>query len=360
MKKNILHLITSLNIGGTERILEDIIIGTKNNFNHSVGYIKEYGPVGEALTAAGVSIVQLPSFLRIIKYIKRLKPNIIHTHLYRANILGRVAGRICKIPVISSRQSTDTWRNRHQVFLDRITSRWCSKIIANSKNVADLMVLDEKVPYENIEVVYSGVSDDWFVNEAPDKDGKVIGFVGRLHTEKGADLLPEFAKLIKKKCPQVKIKIAGGGPLKDELKKNLTESGMSTADCSLLGWLKEDELKKFYDSITLLVLLSRLESFPRVLIEAGARGVPAAAPDIGGISEFVEDGKTGFLYEALNMREASDKVALFYKNNKIIKMRQKVLKKSKEFTIERMLTSLEEIYHKITQAKKNRVEGRGV
>ncbi len=108
-----------------------------------------------------------------------------------------------------------------------------------------------------------------------------------------------------------------------------------------------NELKKFYDSISLLILLSREESFPRVLIEAGARGVPAVAPDIGGISEFVKTDDTGFLYEVLNMKEASDKVVLFYKNNKIIKMQQKVLNTSKNFTREKMLKSLEEVYRKV-------------
>ena len=121
------------------------------------------------------------------------------------------------------------------------------------------MVLDEKVPYEKIEIVYSGVSNDWFVNEVPDKYGMVIGFVGRLHCEKGADLLPEFAGKIKKTAPQVEIKIAGGGHLEAELRKNLPEN------CSLLGWMKEDELKNFYGSIDVLVLLSLLQCFLRVL-----------------------------------------------------------------------------------------------
>lgn len=349
MKKNIFHLITSLNIGGTERFLEDVITGTKNNFNHSVSYIKEYGFVGESLAAGGISIVQLPSFLRIIKYIKKLKPDIIHTHLYRANILGRIAGRICKIPVISSRRSTDTWRNRRQVFWDRITSKWCSKIITNSKNVADLMVLDEKVPYEKIEVVYNGISDNGFVSEAPDKYGMVIGFVGRLHREKGADLLPEFAGMVKKKIPQVEIKIAGGGPLEDELRKNLPEN------CSLLGWMKEDELKSFYDSIDVLILLSRLESFPRVLIEAGARGVPSVAPDIGGVAEFIENNKTGYLYELLNIDNAAKKVIKYLSKERKYRHEicRNVIEKSRQFSLSTMIKKINAIYQKEMKKKES-------
>lgn len=342
-KKIVLHLITSLNIGGTERFLQDLVLGSRKDYIHKVGYLKECGSIGEALKRQGMEVVKLVGFRDINKYLKELNPALIHTHLYRANIIGRIIGKINGIPVVSSRRSTDTWRKWHFVLLDVLTARLCKRIISNSENVAKLMVNREMVPENKIDVVYVGIPTGWFTDKIEEKVKGAVGFVGRLHSEKGADLLPKFADMLNVIFPEIKIKIAGGGELYDNLYKKIPEN------CSMLGWLEGDALKKFYDSIDILVLLSRLESFPRVLIEAGARGIPAVAPDIGGITEFVRDGVNGYIYKKGDIEEAAKKIFIHMNKNayKKKKMSVEVLKTARSFTKEKTIREIIEIYDKI-------------
>ncbi len=337
MKKKIFHLITSLNIGGTERFVEDVILGTGDRYEHHIGVIKDYGIIGQTLLKKGVIVVKVPGIFRIIKYIREFQPEIIHTHLYRANITGRIAGKILNVDVVSSRRSTDTWRKWYHVLLDNITSCWSRKIVVNSKCVADLLITSEKIVPENIEIIYTGIHDNWFIEAAAKDIKNTIGFVGRLHPEKGADFLPEVAAILKSRYPYMKVKIVGDGKLKGFLKKNLPDN------CELAGWLDETGLRRFYDSVDLIVLLSRLESFPRVILEAGSRGIPAVAPDIGGIKEFIVDGITGLLYEKGDIVEACSKIDSFYRNTES-NMSGKVLEAARLYQRKNMLSRIEKLY----------------
>lgn len=340
-KKRIFHLITSLNIGGTEHILQNIISGTRNNYKHYVGYIKEYGEIGKNLVSSGIPVEFLPSIFKIIEHVRRIKPAIIHTHLYRANILGRIVGKVCGIPVISSQQSIDLWRKWYHIKLDALTARWCSKIVANSVYTSKLIEEQEKIASEKIEVVYAGLAEDWYIKENLYKKEKIIGFVGRLHTEKGADLIPEFANKLYKNDNKIKIKIVSGGPLDQYLADNIP------GNCEMLGWIEENNLKQFYDSIDVLILLSREESFPMVILEAAARGVPAIAPDVGGIREFVVEGKTGFLFKKGDLNEACEKVVRYLNSNRK-GIAENVLNRARQFPKEKMIRQILDIYRSIT------------
>jgi len=342
----ILHYTTSLNIGGTESFVYDIVSSTKDTYENHIVYIKKEGEIGRRLRKQGFEVNQASSFFKLIKYIKKYKPDIIHTYLYRANIAGRVAGRLCGVPVVSSRRSTDTWRKFHLVLLDMITSKFCAKIIVNSAAVSELLVKKEHVPSEKVELVYIGIPEDWFGGHVTENIKHAAGFVGRLHREKGADFLPEFAKEVMAKNSGIKIKIAGDGELKNCLKENLPDN------CELAGWVRGAELKKFYDSVDMIFLLSRMESMPRVLAEAGARGVFAIAPDVGGVSEFIEHGQTGFLYSPLDISQAAElMVSLYNSPEKIKKIRRHVYKRAADYTKEKMIKEVSAIYNSINEGR---------
>ncbi len=344
-RETVFHLITSLNIGETENFLKDVVLKTQDNFNHVVGYIKELGAVGKELKKKGVKVVPLPSFFKIMSFIKKLQPAFIHTHLYRANILGRLAGMWLNIPVISSQQSIDAWKKWYHVQLDAITGSSCKKIIANSEYTAKLIEQREGISSFKTEVVYMGIPDD-FAGEELSEEREItqkIGFVGRLHEEKGADLLIELARILKAKQEPFELKIAGDGPLKEKLEKELPDNA------NLLGWKEGDKLKEFYRSVDLLVLTSREESLPRVLIESAAFGRPTVAPNIAGIPEFITGGETGFLYEKGNIPEAFTKIQKFYElDDSERKEISKNLKESlKDFSISEKINRISGIYEDI-------------
>nr|MDA3793542.1 glycosyltransferase family 4 protein [Elusimicrobiota bacterium] len=324
--------------------VEDIVTTDKSKYHHTVAYIKEFGETGERIKKAGVEVVKLSSFLKILKYVKNKQPDIIHTHLFRANILGRIAGKLTSVSVVSSRQSTDTWRKWYHKSADIWTARYCKAIIANSKKVKELMIKKEKVPPEKIKVVYIGISKIWFKTVTDKKrGGNTIGFVGRLHPEKGADLIPDFAaKLNAATGKSINIKIAGGGKLEDYLKERVP------SNVYLTGWKSGKELMEFYDSVDLLFMLSRMESIPRVIIEAGARKLPAVAPDLGGIGEIIKDGKNGFLYGPGEMDEAVSKITGYLKHPDP-SVSEDIYKTAAQFTVPKTVKEIIEIYNSLNQ-----------
>ncbi|MFW6133965.1 MAG: glycosyltransferase [Elusimicrobiota bacterium] len=346
-KPKIFHYITSLNIGGTERFLQDVIKETSRDYEHEVGYIKVLGKIGKELLESGVSVRKLDSIRKIYKHLKEIKPDLIHTHLYRANIMGRFAGKLAGIPVVSSQRSIDLWKNKLYILMDRFTAGWCNKVIANSHYACRIIENREKIPVEKIELIYTGLDSNWYVDDAEFRKTNNIGFVGRLHPHKGADLLCDFARDLKQSYPEISIKIVGEGPLENEMKEDLS------SNAEIVGRVEGEELKRFYDNIDLILILSREESFPRVILEAASRGVPAVSADVGGISEFISEGETGYLFPPQDIKEAVKKLNDYFNKDDISKkiIAENVLNKSRQFSKEYMIEKMIKVYEEQLQSK---------
>ncbi|HCJ65944.1 MAG TPA: hypothetical protein DHV62_01105, partial [Elusimicrobia bacterium] len=155
MKPKILHLITSLNIGGTERNLLTILQFLKEKYDFSVVYLKERGKIAEEIEKLGIPLFKF-NFFSLYKYLRKNEINILHTHLYRANILGRIVGKIVRPRqiIISSQRAIDAWKKFYHVWLDSFTAQFCDLIIANSLATKNLLCQRERISAEKIVVVY--------------------------------------------------------------------------------------------------------------------------------------------------------------------------------------------------------------
>jgi len=194
-KHKILHLITSLNIGGTEKHVLALVKNLSSKYDMSVAYLKERGNTSDEIEKAGVRVFKTDLFT-LIKYLKRNEINLIHTHLYRANILGRIAGKIANTPaIISSQRSIDGWKKQRHIWADRFTSRYCDLIIANSETAKDILIKREKISARKITVIYNGVVPTTS-HSLLTTSCFTVGYVGRLHNEKGVCLLPDIAKKV--------------------------------------------------------------------------------------------------------------------------------------------------------------------
>jgi glycosyltransferase involved in cell wall biosynthesis len=131
--------------------------------------------------------------------------------------------------------------------------------------------------------------------------------VGRVVKEKGMDhLLQAFVSLKQK----AKIVIIGDGPFLNELKSLAQRLGI-ISDVSFPGWLSPNELKSYYQRCRMVVVPSTWpEPFGMVGIEAMAYGKPVIAFDVGGISEWLEDGETGFLIQSRDEATLAEKMNL--------------------------------------------------
>ncbi len=358
MKKiNLLHLITSLKIGGTENYLLTLIKAQKNKFNISVGYIKEKGIIGEKLEEAGVKVYKLNSLYKIYRFIKTQKIHILHTHLYRANILGRIVGKIASVPIIiSGQQSIDDWKRFYHVWLDRITARFINCIITNAFTTKHILSVREKIDNKKIYVVYNGVDTNVFNPGVKSSliRGKwglgpkdfIVGSLLRLHREKGVHYIPEIVAKVRSKIPEIKFLVVGDGPLKGKLKEEIKNLSLAE-NLILTGCTVPDNiLPAILSLVDLFFLPSKEESLSQAILEAMAMGKPIVAANVGGVSEAVLDGITGKLIppdDPLALAECI--VWMFNHRQEMVQMGEEGRKRViKLFGMDTMISQTQKIY----------------
>lgn len=179
------------------------------------------------------------------------------------------------------------------------------------------------------------------------EDGKVILFIGRITKIKGIDLLIEAFKLLKQKNKKIFLLIIGqvyDNSLNSLLKK-------LPGGVKFLGVVKNPY--PYYSAADLVVLPSRIDPFPYVMLEAGIMHKPFIGARTGGIEEFIEDGINGILFEPENILELSNKMEYMVTNqNKAQIMAENLFEKVKEhLSKERYIDQLTHIYDELLTVK---------
>jgi glycosyltransferase involved in cell wall biosynthesis len=124
----------------------------------------------------------------------------------------------------------------------------------------------------------------------------VVGFLGSLNASKGVDTLIAASAQLAHKHP-VRLVVAGDGPLRAELDREASLSGVPIA---VLGRLPAADVPRFLAAVDVLAVPSYDEGLPRVVLEAMAMGIPVVASSVGGIPEAIEHEKTGLLIPPSN------------------------------------------------------------
>jgi glycosyltransferase involved in cell wall biosynthesis len=229
----------------------------------------------------------------------KLRPQVLHTHLFHANIAGRLLRLAFPVPVVistlhsakeSSRRSSDArWRD----CIYRATDGLADAVVAVSSAVARRHEQAGAASASKLHVIPNGVDTQRFRRDAETRrrmreqlglgDRFVWLAVGRLMWKKGYGTLLEAAALIKESV----LLIAGEGPLREKLE---AEAGPNVR---FLGARRD--VAALMNAADGLVLSSVVEGLPVVLLEAAASGLACVATDVGGVAEAVVDGRTGFV-----------------------------------------------------------------
>ncbi|MBA7597473.1 D-inositol-3-phosphate glycosyltransferase [subsurface metagenome] len=359
-KVKILQLITSLNIGGTEHYLLSLVQRlNKRKYEVRVGYLKERGPLAEAIEREGISLYPLSCPWRLFLFLRKERIQLLHTYLYRANIMGRIIGRIAGVPVIiSSQRSTDDWRRWHHSVADRWTARFANKIIANSEVVRKRLIHREGISEEKITVIYSGIDLNKFrVNIRVKREAlgikprsTVMGTVARLHPAKGLTYLLKTLKQVKDTIPEATLLIMGDGPIKKKLEEETVSLGLK--ERVIFTGFRQD-IPQLLSLLDVFVLPSLWEGLPSSLLEALAMGKPVVATDVGGVREIIQDRVHGLLVPPRDPGALAQAILWMLKNKKEA---QEMAKRGKErvekyFTVDRMIEETEKLYDELIQEK---------
>jgi glycosyltransferase involved in cell wall biosynthesis len=294
----------------------------------------------------------------LISIAKSKRVDIIHTFFEKSEVMGWLTARLAKIPVwVTSRRDLGFKRKKIYENIFRSTSKDCKKCIANCNAVREQAIQQEHLPPEKIEVIYNGL--DFSEYQESQNNGSLrrelgvenptplVGMIANFYFEiKGHRYFLEAAKKILEKIPKVKFLLIGDGPLRQQYEEMVRKLGMSQ---NILFLGNRTDVAAIISSLDISVLSSTSEGLSNVILESMAAGKPVVATDVGGNSEMVMDGMTGYLIPPansdamtnaiLNLLENSDKAKAMGSEGKKV-----VLAK---FTVEAMVKSYENLYRSL-------------
>ena len=316
-KIKILFIITSSGIGGAEKILCYTATGLDyNKYDISVCSLKKKGEIAADLEKRGIEVCCLHmggresslgwlssiiALIRLFPYLIRIRPTIIHSFLFRANILARIAGYLTGIPIIISSVRVMGGEKKYFHYVEMITSFMVDHYVAVSESVQRHIIDKSRISNEKISVIYNGVNiksqDNAYEQNAKtpfkiENEDRILMTVGRLHKQKGHCYLIQAVSKVRKEFPKVKLLITGEGEEENNLKK-LVKALDLTNEVVFAG-LRSD-IEGILPMAELFILPSLWEGLPNALLEAMAAGKPVVATKVGGIPEIVVHGETGIL-----------------------------------------------------------------
>ena len=358
----IIRIITWLPYGGIEKKIVDVL--SKLNRKKFVPIVcclrNKKGIYEEELERDGIKVYKLNfksrfdpvELFKLVNLLKRENIKIIHSHMYRANIPSILAGKLANVPVIISQvHNIENWKGKREFILEKFLYPMSNKIVTVSEAVKKFEIENTGLRSNKFLTVYNGVDLEKYKsvesekqklkNEFAIKD-KVVGMIARLYPQKGHIYLLMAAREILKDIPSVKFLIIGEGPLSSNLKKKAKELGIYKNFIFISG---VKEAAKYYNLIDISVLPSEIEGFSNVILESMAYGIPVVATRVGGNSEAVVDGETGFLVNYGNERELAEKITVLLKDEEFhSKMSKKAQERASLFSLDRMVENVEKLY----------------
>lgn len=179
--------------------------------------------------------------------------------------------------------------------IEKVTYLFANKIVSESKCMVDLYNLKKYQPKINIGSQY--VAASFFTKTKKlNKRKYIVGYIGRLSTEKGVLEFAQSLPLILKGKESGKALIVGEGDVKGKVREILVNNNVED-EVELTGWIENKELPTYLNEIKVLVFPSCTEGLPNIVLEAMACGTPVLATPVGGIPDVIRDGETGFIME---------------------------------------------------------------
>ena len=361
-KVKILYVIATMDIGGAQKQLVQLVRGlNKNKYEPVVCCLTKGGPLEDELRQERIRCFILYKrfkfdfsvILRLISLIRREKPDILHTYIFTANSFGRAAGIIGRVrKIIASEHGMDVWKSKFHFLIDRILLHWTDKVICVSDGVKTFYADKIGLSKEKSVTIYNCVAETTRNGANVDvirkncgiqSEDRLIGTIGRLAVGKGMKCLIHAIAIVRKQIPQIKFLIVGDGPQKTKLTELVDKLDMRKS--VIFAGLQKD-VSPFLNAMEFFVFPSLYEGLGIVLLEAMSFGKPVVASNIPGVDEVVVDGETGILVEHSNPVALASAIKKLLNNREQARMlgiagRERA---AKCFGCKRMVSEYEQIY----------------
>jgi glycosyltransferase involved in cell wall biosynthesis len=322
--------------------------------------------LNRSILARGRDIARVVHFtLRLARFIRRKKPDIVHTNSLKADIIGGIAARLAGVLLL--------WHVRDRIADDYLPHkvvavfRWASRvlphvIIANSRATFETLQLPPR-PNNPSRPVHDGL----IVGDEPDvhpmqTGAPRIGIIGRITWWKGQHIFLDAAKIIAAEFPDARFPIIGGALFGETKYEKLITSKIEESKLHHnIEWLGfRDDVPQLIEDLDILVHASVVgEPFGQVVIEGMVAGKPVVATRGGGVPEIIEDGKNGVLVPMGDASALADAVLELLRDPvRAQKIGAAGYERVRDyFSIERVARDVETVYDAMLESKKlNRLE----
>lgn len=313
-----------------------------------------------------VDIQRPPNFFKdlialgsLYKYFNRQGTQVIQSVTPKAGILAMVAGKLASTPVRIHWFTGQVWATRSGLsraylkFADKLTARMATHLLVDSPSQREFLIEQKIAPAEKMNVLGSGsvcgvdLNRFKFSSDARNrvrtdlhiaKNAPVLLFVGRLNRDKGVyELLQAFTRLTEH--PEVNLILVGHD---EEGVKEWFESNINFSDPGRVHFIGQNPRPEDYMSASDIFLMpSHREGFGLSVIEAAAVGLPCIASNIYGLSDAIQNEKTGLLFEPHTPEQLASSITflLSNKDQALTWAEQGKNRVEKEFNVSRLTTA---------------------
>ena len=351
-------------LGGSQIHVRDFSAALQSEGRQVAVFAGRRGVLARQLSRVAVPYVEIPELQRELNPMRdalalgRLRaalrdfgPDLVSTHCAKAGVLGRFAARSLGVPALFTAhgwaftEGVPGIRRMLYRWMERSATPLAHRIIVVSDWDRAIAIRERVASPRKLRLVYNGMPDvDADQRAQPDSAPVRLIMIARMCEQKDHPTL--FRALQELRDLEWHIDLIGDGPLRGEIGNLAQELGLAER-VSVLG-LREDAVRLLARAHVYL-LVSNWEGFPRSILEAMRAGLPVIASDVGGVSESVADGASGFLVPRSDVRVLADRLRRLIESPSLrLTMGKKGrVRYEQRFTFERALDETLAVYREL-------------
>ncbi len=378
-KRTVLFVTNRLEAGGAELMLVSLVERLeRHGIRPVILCLKDAGPLAERCRAAGVEVhenlLRFKTDAMVLDRMRRLIARYDARAIVAAHSGGdrmfwtALAGRLTRTPVVVWSHWFPEDGKRHFERMNRPVARWVDVFVALSASHRDALERFEHVPGDRIEVIPNGIDVAAFAKAGSraavrrrlslEDHHFAVGIVANLRVEKRHDVFVEAAKALAKRDANYRFVIIGDGPNRDAVQKAVAASGLDGETLRLLGG--RDDVPELLAGLDASCLCSDTECFSVSMLEAAAAGCPFIGPAAGGLTEFLEDRRTGLVIRPADAASLADAVSVLARDSAL---RDSLISAAQEavasrFDVETMVGDFAALLSALERSRRDDVPGR--
>ena len=314
-----------------------------------------------ACATASARRARLPALARLAALMRRERFDVVHNYLLRANVVGSIAARVARVPVVLGSKRGCHERRGLELIGARLSNRLADCVTANAEAVREFVHENESCPREKMTVIPSGIDterfrplagarEDYKSRLGLDPARPVVGIVTRMRVRKGVEEFLRAMAMVCERHPDVQTVVVGEVGLDPELEGLVQETGLA-GRLHLLG--RRSDMPEVFSAFDVFVLSSHDEGMSNAILEAMAMEKPVVATDVGGTGEVVEHGRSGLLVPARDPRPLAAAIGDVLAAPERARAMGRVGRETVErrFSARSMVRQMEDLYVRLLQAR---------